>query len=239
MDQVLQQPGIDLVFSAPYHPQSNGKVEVFHKYIKPTLKKLCKKDPANWDKYISQVLTSYRVTPNLITTETPFFLVSGRDKNLPLWQLLEPMQLFLGNPSSGLLNLKTHQLALAIANKTLDENSFRTAQITRDREPPSFKIGNRVSFKKKHLWKWDLKWRPGYRILCKECDRHYQHIQNQTTWKTRSCKVKDVILKPPVEFWNIDIQFGRARKCINHLANWQPSWSMTEGEHLTHVNSYL
>ena len=51
MDQVLQQLGIDRIFSAPYHPQSNGKLEVFfHKYLKPTLKKLCEKDPANWDK---------------------------------------------------------------------------------------------------------------------------------------------------------------------------------------------
>ena len=45
MDQVLQQLGIDRIFSAPYHPQSNGKLEVFHKYLKPTLKKLCGKDP--------------------------------------------------------------------------------------------------------------------------------------------------------------------------------------------------
>ena len=43
IDQVLQQLGIARIFSAPYHPQSNGKLEVFHKYLKPTLKKLCKK----------------------------------------------------------------------------------------------------------------------------------------------------------------------------------------------------
>ena len=48
MDQVLQQLGIDRIFLAPYHPQSNGKLEVFHKYLKPTLKKLCENDPANW-----------------------------------------------------------------------------------------------------------------------------------------------------------------------------------------------
>ena len=65
MDQVLQQLGIDHIFSTPYHPQSNGELEVFHKYLKPTLKKLCEKDPSNWDKYINQVLTSNKVTPNL------------------------------------------------------------------------------------------------------------------------------------------------------------------------------
>ena len=39
MDQVLQQLGIDRIFSVPYHQQSNGKLEVFHKYLKPVLKK--------------------------------------------------------------------------------------------------------------------------------------------------------------------------------------------------------
>ena len=126
------------------------------------MKKLCEKDPSNWDKYINQVLASYRVTPNLATAETPFFLVYGRDPNLPLHHLLEPMQQFLGDLVSGLLNLEAHHLALAITKKTLDEICFRTAQKTTDRELPSFKIGNRVSFNNKQPGKWDLKWRPGY-----------------------------------------------------------------------------
>ena len=82
MDQVLQQLGIDCIFSAPYHPQRNGKLEIFHKYLKPAFKKLCEKDTANWDKYIHEVLASYRVMTNLPTAETPFFLVHGRDPNI-------------------------------------------------------------------------------------------------------------------------------------------------------------
>ena len=31
MDKVLQQLGIECIFSAPYHPQSNRKFKVFHK----------------------------------------------------------------------------------------------------------------------------------------------------------------------------------------------------------------
>ena len=64
-----------------------------------------------------------------------------------------------------MLNLEAHQLALAIAKKTLDENHFRTAQKTMDRQQPSFKIGDRVYFKNKQPGKWDLKWRLGYRII--------------------------------------------------------------------------
>ena len=41
MDQVLRQLGIKRIFSTPYHLQSNGKLDVFHKYLRLTLKKLC------------------------------------------------------------------------------------------------------------------------------------------------------------------------------------------------------
>ena len=106
----------------PTIPRVIEKPQVFHKYLKPTLKKLCEKDPTNWDKYLNQVLASCRITPNLATAESPFFLVYGRDPNLPLHQRLEPMQHFLGDPDSGKLNLETHRLALTIAKKTLEKN---------------------------------------------------------------------------------------------------------------------
>ena len=146
MDQVLQELGIECVFSAPYHPQSNRMLEVFHKYLKPSMEKLCEKDPSNWDKYINQVLASYRVTPNLATAETLFFLVYRRVPNLPLHRLLEPKQQFLGDLESGLLNLEAHHLAIAIAEKTLDENHFRTALKRTDRKPPSFDLGDKSLF---------------------------------------------------------------------------------------------
>ena len=134
-------------------------------------------------------------------------------------QLLEPMHHFLGDHDSGMFNLEAHRLALAIAKKTLDENRFTTAQKTMDQTPPSFKIGDRVHFKNKQPGKWDLKWRPGYRIVCIECNRHFFHIENQVTRKVCSCNVKDIILEPPTEFWNIDTQFGRAERYFNHPAN--------------------
>ena len=45
------------------------------------------------------------------------------------------------------------------------------------------------------------------------------HIENQATGKVQSCHVKDVVLEPPVQFWNIDTHFGRAGKYINHPVN--------------------
>ena len=77
------------------------------------------------------------------------FLVYGRDPILPLHQLLEPMQCFLGDPDSGMLNLETHRLALAIAKKTLDENRFTATQKTMTRDKPAFQVGDCVYFKNK------------------------------------------------------------------------------------------
>ena len=129
------------------------------------------------------------------------------------------MQWFLGDPDSGKLNLETYRLALAIAKKTLDENRFPATQKTLAKNQPAFQIGDCVYFKNKQPGKWDLKWRPGYRIVCIEHDGHFMHIENHATGKIWSCNVKDIILEPPIKFWNIDTQFGRASRYINHAAN--------------------
>ena len=129
------------------------------------------------------------------------------------------MQHFLGDPDSGKLNLETHRLALAIAKMTLHENRFTATQKTLAREKPAFQIRDHVYFKNKQPGKWDLKWRSGYRIVCIEHDGHFIHIENQATGKTRSCNVKDIILEPPIKFWNIDTQFSRPGCYINHSTN--------------------
>ena len=72
-----------------------------------------------------------------------------RDPNLPLHQIVKPMQRFLGDPDSRMLNLEVHRLALAIAKKTLDNNCFKAAHKTMFRTPPTFKIGDKVYFKNK------------------------------------------------------------------------------------------
>ena len=216
---ITKDLGIKRVFSAPYHPQSNGKLETFHKFLKPTLKKMCAEDQDNWDDYIKQVLGTYRGVPNLTTGQSPFFLVYGRDGNQPLHQLLQPLTRFLGNQDSGLLCLDQHRLSVSIAKKYLDDHRFLTVEKMTDRTEPGFKVGDRVYFKNKTPGKWDLKWRAGYRIVRIECKGCYLHIENQATGKIRSCNVKDIVLEPVSELWNVNPEFGRASKFINHPNN--------------------
>ena len=78
-----------------------------------------------------------------------------------------------------MLNPETHKLALAITKKTLDENQYKTTQKTMDRTPPFFKIVDGVYFKNKQPRKWDLQWRPRYRIVQIEYIGHFLHIENK------------------------------------------------------------
>ena len=117
----------------------------------------CGNDPDNWDEYINKELASYCVTAHLATTEKHFFLVYGRDPNLSLHQLLEPVQQFLSDPDSEHLDLESHCLALAITKKTLYENRFKHAQKTTIPTPPIYKVGDRIFFKNKQPGNWDLK----------------------------------------------------------------------------------
>ena len=107
------------IFS-PLSPQSNGKLELFHKYVKPTLKKVCEKVPTNWDKYLNQVLASYRVTPNLATAESAFFLEYGWDSNLPLHQLFEPIAMLPRRPR--IWHVKPRNTLLSSSN--CEENTW-------------------------------------------------------------------------------------------------------------------
>ena len=123
--------------------------------------------------------------PHLATAEIPSFLVYGRDPNLPLHQLLEPMQQFLSDLDSGCLDLESHYLALAIAKKTLDGNEFKHANKTKKTvSHVILKLLTGYTLKNKQLGKWDLKWRAGYRIFCIEHNGHSLHVENQATAKT-------------------------------------------------------
>ena len=146
----------------------------------------CEKDPTNWDKYPNQVLASYCVTPNLTMAETTFFLVYRRDPNLPLHQLSGTNATFL----RWLRIWKTQLRKSSPCTSHCQRRHWMKIVSRNHRKPPSFQIGDRVYFKNKQPGKWDLKWRPGYRIVHIEHDRHYLHIENQADRKNKIMQCK-------------------------------------------------
>ena len=87
LSDVLQETahlmGITQLPTSGGHPQTNGLVERFNRTLKQMLAKVVTRRGRNWDKVLGAVLFAYRSTPHQSTGETPFYLVYGREPNLP------------------------------------------------------------------------------------------------------------------------------------------------------------
>ena len=64
--------------SPPYRPQSNGKIEGFHRFLKPCITKHTNHG-LEWDELAPMATTCYNFFPNCIARESAFFLMFGRD----------------------------------------------------------------------------------------------------------------------------------------------------------------
>ena len=96
-DRVAKELGIEhKVYSLPYHPQSNGRIEGFHLFLKACMAKHISPE-LEWDEVCPIVTAAYNFLPNEHARESPFFLMFGRDPRIPLIEALRPRLRYLGN----------------------------------------------------------------------------------------------------------------------------------------------
>ena len=80
--------GINKTRTSPYHAQSDGMVERLNRTLKDQLAKYMVETSGEWDQYLPQAELAYNSTVHSSTGFSPFFLVNGREPNLPLDILL-------------------------------------------------------------------------------------------------------------------------------------------------------
>ena len=96
-EQVAKELGVVYkLYTPPYHPASNGKIEGFHAFLKACISKHISPQ-LEWDDLVPLACTAYNFIPNEHSKESPFFLMFGRDPVLPLNTLLEPKIRYMGN----------------------------------------------------------------------------------------------------------------------------------------------
>ena len=73
--QVAEQLGVERkIYMPPYRPQSNGRIEGFHNFLKSCLTKHISKN-REWDDVAPLSTTSYNWLPNQHSKESPFFVM--------------------------------------------------------------------------------------------------------------------------------------------------------------------
>lgn len=74
---------ITKISTSSFHPQSNGGLERWHRFLSEYIRHFTQKHPDTWDRYISAAVYSYNVHENRITNQTPFEMLFGRKANVP------------------------------------------------------------------------------------------------------------------------------------------------------------
>ena len=95
-EQIDKELGLEYkLYTLPYHPASNGRIEGFHAFLKAFIAKHVAPQ-LKWDVLIPLACAVYNFIPNEQSNESPFFLMFGRDPVLPLNTLLGPKTRYLG-----------------------------------------------------------------------------------------------------------------------------------------------
>ena len=88
-NEVCEQLGVKhKIYLPPYRPQSNGRIESFHYFLKACISKHITPQ-IEWDDVVPLACVAYNFLPNEHSKESLFFLMFGRDAILHLNKLLQ------------------------------------------------------------------------------------------------------------------------------------------------------
>ena len=95
-ETIAKELGVEhKIYSPPYRPQSNGRIEGFHAFLKMCLAKHVSPN-VEWDEVCALATAAYNFLPNEHSRESPVFIMFGWDPRLPLAELFQHKLRYLG-----------------------------------------------------------------------------------------------------------------------------------------------
>ena len=102
MQEVCDTLGLKHIFSLVYTPQSNGRLEGWHRFFKACIAKHIRGGGVEWDELVPLAVSAYNFFPCQSSEESPFVLMFGRDPITPVTILLEPRPRYYGKGGGAL-----------------------------------------------------------------------------------------------------------------------------------------
>ena len=82
--ELMKRSHIAQAHSTTYHPQTNGLVERQNRTLVNMLRVYCSRYLTDWDKYLPQVVGAYNSTQHSTTGISPFMMLTGKERAMPL-----------------------------------------------------------------------------------------------------------------------------------------------------------
>ena len=151
------------IYTAPYCPSSNGRIEGFHNFLKACIAKHISSQ-LEWTNVIQLACAAYNFLPNEHSKESPFFLMFGRDAVLPLNSLLSPQLRYLGN-NLNILSLEALKNMYQIATENLNRSRACCDSTLPKQLPHHFTEGDTVLIKNHTAGPFDPHYIGDYHIV--------------------------------------------------------------------------
>ena len=160
---------IDHVTTSVYHPQSNAKVERFHRTLHDVLAKKVADNPQTWDLNLNQALPAIRFNVSESSKFSPFYLLYNRDVVLPIDNILKPRRKHLGEDYHQTVLQEQHKAFVSVRNHLKKAKKRQANYAVRGTKAIDYEVGDPVFYKTHNRkTKLDAKWKPYYRIIEKK-----------------------------------------------------------------------
>ena len=191
MEEVSKELGVEYkIYSPPYRPQSNGRIECFHYFLKACIAKHINPQ-LEWDDVVPLACTAYNFLPNEHSRESPFFLMYGQDPLLPLNKLLQPKIRYLENDES-ILSLE--------ALKNIYQLVVTNLKLARERRQlnvhlePKLKEGDLVLVKDHTAKAFQPRFKGNYRVISQKGNQvEIQLVEGGETIKFHVADIKKIM----------------------------------------------
>ena len=160
----LESLGTEVRHSSPFHPQTNGKIERFHRTFKGIIRTFINGRPNEWEDHLGPTLWAHRVSTSTVTGYTPYFLTFGRRARVPFGKIYRIPEGYEGN----ILGTRLQELANAFRSAAINTENSRRYNHKRLQERANakeLKIGDSVVILASGASPLDPKWDHGYIVV--------------------------------------------------------------------------
>ena len=157
---------------------------------------------SSWTNCLPLVLSACRSSVHESTHFTPFYLMYGRDPALPLDTVLQPRRKYMGDEYLHTIVEQLHKSYSLVKHALHAAREGNKSYYDNRAKDKCFRVGDPVYFLDPvRQSKFDLKWRPYYRIITVKGAVNYE-IVDQVTGQVRLVHANQIKLANPDTIWD-------------------------------------